>query len=467
MILTITTTHKPGTDLGYLLHKNPSRLQTVKLAFGDAHIFFSEVDSDRCTAVLLLDVDPIGLVRKRGGKKGNESFSLQQYVNDRPYVASSLLSVAISKAFGTALSGRSRERQSLAEQPIPLEATLSAVPDSEDGQLIRRLFEPLGYTVTLEGSALDPTFPDWGSSPYYSLTLQTECRLSELLSHLYVLIPVLDNQKHYWVGEAEVEKLLSRGKGWLADHPESKLITTRYLKYQRKLAQSALDRLLSDDVPDPDQSDTHSEQTEAALEVPLNLNQQRLQQVFEVLKTNGANRVLDLGCGEGKLIRLLLDDPQFSEIVGIDVSFRALSTAKRRLRLEDLPAQRRQRVKLLHGSLVYQDDRMSGFDACAVVEVIEHLDAHRLHAFEQVVFRHASPQTVVVTTPNKDYNQLFESLPAQEMRHSDHRFEWTRQQFQEWASVAAEKFGYQVGFQTVGPVNAKHGSPTQMGVFTK
>ncbi|MEN8241224.1 MAG: 3' terminal RNA ribose 2'-O-methyltransferase Hen1 [Chloroflexota bacterium] len=467
MILTITTTHSPSTDLGYLLHKNPGRFQTIPLAFGEVHVFFTEATSDRCTAALLLDVDPIGLVRKRGGKKGNQGFSLKQYVNDRPYVASSLLSVAVAKAYGTALSGRSRERQSLAEQPLPLEVTLSAVPDSEGGQLIRRLFEPLGYSVTLRESPLDSTFPNWGSSPYYSLTLQTQCRLSELLSHLYVLIPVLDNQKHYWVGEAEVEKLLKRGAGWLVNHPENELITNRYLKYQRKLAQSALDRLLADDTSDPGQLEEAGEQAEAELEVPLNLNQQRLQQVFEVLKASGANRVLDLGCGEGKLIRLLLNDPQFSEIVGLDVSYRILATAKRRLRLEELPTMKSQRVKLIHGSLVYQDARLAGFDACAVIEVIEHLDAHRLHSFEQVVFQHASPQTVIVTTPNKDYNQLFESLPGGEMRHNDHRFEWTRQQFQDWANSVAEKYGYQVEFQSVGQIDEQHGSPTQMGVFSK
>jgi Hen1-like subunit of RNA repair complex len=125
MLLTITTTHSPATDLGYLLHKNPGRIHSFDLSFGQAHVFYPEAREDRCTAALLLDVDPIGLVRGRRGPAG-EGAMLEQYVNDRPYVASSFMSVAISRVFGTAMSGRSKERPDLAERELPFQVKIAS-----------------------------------------------------------------------------------------------------------------------------------------------------------------------------------------------------------------------------------------------------------------------------------------------------------------------------------------------------
>ena len=107
------------------------------------------------------------------------------------------------------------------------------------------------------------------------------------------------------------------------------------------------------------------------------------------------------------------------------------------------------------------------FDAAAVIEVIEHLDAPRLAAFERVVFDFARPATVVITTPNADYNPLFPTLPAGQMRHRDHRFEWTRAEFARWAEGIASRFGYSVRIQPVGPEDAALGAPTQMGIFSR
>ena len=239
MLLTITTTCRPATDLGYLLHKNPARCQEFALSFGTAHVFYPEAREDRCTAALLLDVDPVGLIRGRARKGG----LLDQYVNDRPFVASSFLSVAISQVFGSALSGRSRDRPELAATAIPLEAHLHVLPSRGGEGLIRELFEPLGYEVTLQGHPLDEAFGGWGPSPYFNLGLSRTCRLGELLTHLYVLVPVLDNYKHYYIGEAEREKLLAKGAGWLGAHPAREKIARRYLKYQPSLARSALAKL--------------------------------------------------------------------------------------------------------------------------------------------------------------------------------------------------------------------------------
>ena len=464
MLLTITTTHQPATDLGYLLHKNPAHLHSFDLSFGQAHVFYPEASAERCTAVLLLDVDPIGLVRNRKGPSG-EGGTLDQYVNDRPYVASSLLSVAISRVLNTALGGRSKHKPELAEAPIPLHAKISVVPCRGGENFLRRLFEPLGYQVVAQRHALDEAFPEWGESAYYTVELTGNVRLQELLTHIYVLIPVLDNEKHYWVGDDEVEKLLRHGAGWLPSHPEKEEITKRYLKYRRDLAHEALARLVEEETPDPDATAVAHDSEEEAVEKRLNLNDQRLNAVVAALRSANARRVLDLGCGEGKLLRVLLEDRTFDQIVGVDVSHRALEMAHDRLRLDRLPEWQRQRIRLLQGSLIYRDKRLAGFDAAAVVEVIEHLDQPRLAAFERVLFEFAKPATVVLTTPNVEYNALFADLPAGKFRHKDHRFEWTRTQFREWAEAIGVKYGYAVRFLPVGPEDLAAGAPTQMAIF--
>lgn len=463
MLLTITTTHRPATDLGHLVRKNPARVQSFDLSFGRAHVFYPEAGEQRCTVALLLEVDPVGLVRGRRGPAG-EGRTLEQYVNDRPYVASSFLSVAIAEIFGSALSGKSKDRPDLVDQPIPLSATLAVLPCRGGESFLRRLFEPLGYRVQVTGSALDETFPEWGESPYFTVTLEGNLPLRALLSHLYVLVPVLDNDKHYWVGDDEVQKLLRHGEGWLATHPERETITRRYLKHRRDLVNDALGRLTEDD-PDPDRTELAHAREEAQIEERISLNEQRLGAVVAALKSTGARRVLDLGCGEGRLIGALMKDRSFEEILGMDVSWRVLEIARERLHLDRLPSTQQDRVKLLHGSLMYRDGRLGGYDAAAVVEVIEHLDPPRLAAFERVVFECARPPAVVLTTPNREYNAQWETLPAGQLRHKDHRFEWTREEFQRWASALARRFGYGVRFLPVGPEDAVAGSPTQMGLF--
>jgi len=465
MLLTISTTHRPATDLGFLLHKNPANVHSFELSFGKAHLFYPEATEERCTAALLLDVDPVGLVRGKGAR--GEGATLEQYVNDRPYVLSSFTSVAIGRALGTAMTGRSKGRQELASQKLPLTATLHVIACRGGDGLLRELFEPLGYRVHAERYPLDDKFPDWGDGPYYTVTLEGEVVLRDLLRHLYVLIPVLDAEKHYWVGKDEVEKLLRKGEGWLAGHPHKEAIVKRYLPRQRQLAREALARLAEEDNPDPDATQEEQAAEETKIEEPIRLWQQRMQAVVDVLRSVGARRVLDLGCGEGKLLRELLDEKSIQEIVGMDVSHRSLEVAAQRLRLERLPAKKKERLKLIHGSLVYRDQRLAGYDAATVVEVIEHLDPPRLAAFERVLFEAARPQHVIVTTPNAEYNVKFGTLAAGQFRHKDHRFEWTRDQFHQWSQGVASRFGYGVRFLPVGEEDAQVGAPTQMGVFSR
>jgi 3' terminal RNA ribose 2'-O-methyltransferase Hen1 len=466
MLLTLTTTARPATDLGYLLHKNPARVQSFDLSFGKAHVFYPEAQDDRCTMALLLDVDPVGLVRGRSGPSG-EGGALEQYVNDRPYVASSFLAVAIARIFGTALSGRSKERPELAERALPFEVRLPVLPCRGGEAFLRKLFEPLGYALEATSLALDETVPAWGASRYFAVVLRGEQKLSDLLSHLYVLIPVLDDDKHYWVGDEEVEKLVRHGEGWLGTHPEKENIAHRYLAHQKRLVTSALEQLVAEEDPRVEEEEIAHGAEEAALERRLSLNEQRLDRVAEVLASAGAKRVVDLGCGEGRLLRVLLKNKAFTEIVGMDVSHRSLALASERMKLDRMPELQRQRVKLLHGSLMYRDARLAGYDAASVVEVIEHLDPPRLAAFERVVFECARPGAIVVTTPNAEYNVRFENLPAGKFRHRDHRFEWSRAEFEAWARGIAGRYGYGVRFEPIGPVDEAVGAPTQMAVFSR
>jgi 3' terminal RNA ribose 2'-O-methyltransferase Hen1 len=465
MLLTITSTAPPATDLGYLLHKNPARVQRFDLPFGYATVFYPEAEDARCTAALLLHVDPVHLVR--GRRRTEAAFALEQYVNDRPYAASSLLSVAIARVYGTALSGRCKERPELVEQALPLTARLPAVPGRAGNQVLHRLFEPLGYRVETRRHPLDETFPAWGASPYHQLHLEGEVRLRDLLAHLYVLIPVLDGDKHYWVGEAEVEKLLKHGAGWLDSHPEQAFIAQRYLRQQRALIDIALTRLERGEDAMPVDPEGGSDDSEEVVEAPLRLNDVRLERVLDSLRSVAARRVLDLGCGDGKLLRLLLRDRTFTEIVGVDVSHRALERARQRLRWERLSDRERERLSLLHGSLTYRDRRLEGYDAAAVVEVIEHLDPPRLRAFERSLFHAARPRSVILTTPNREYNALFEDFPEGGVRHPDHRFEWSRDEFHAWSTGVAESAGYRVRIESIGPEDPGLGPPSQMGVFER
>ncbi len=403
MLLTITTTKKPATDLGYLLHKHPDKIQTFDLAFGKAKVFYPEADDNICTAVLLLDIDAVRLVRK--GREG-----LQQYVNDRPYTASSFLSVAIAQVFRTALRGKCNQKPELVNRAIPLVAKIPTLPCSGGETVLRKLFEPLGYKINLQ-----------------------------------------------------------HGEGWLKDHPEQKLIASRYLKYQGKLIRSALSQLEADE---PD-LDTNSERQETALEKPISLNQQRLETVVNTLKNINAKRILDLGCGEGKLIKKLLKEKQFSEIVGVDVNYSCLEIAREKLKLDRLTLEQQEKIKLLQSSLTYKDQRLFGYDAATVIEVIEHLDEFRLTTFAKILFKFTRPKTIIITTPNREYNAKFESLPSGKLRHPDHRFEWTRTEFQTWCDQQAAAFGdraatqynYQVQFHPIGAEDDLVGAPTQMAVF--
>jgi 3' terminal RNA ribose 2'-O-methyltransferase Hen1 len=457
MFLSIATTHRPAIDLGFLLMKHPQRVHEVELSFGRAIVFFPVAREDRCEAALVLDVDPIGLIR---GREASDALS-DQYVNDRSYAASSFLSVALNRVFRSAMAGSSRERPELAVTAIPLDVSVTPLPVRGEDDLVRALFEPLGWSV-----AIERVHAVAAPSHYVTVRLRGTVRVADALSHLYVLIPVLDDDKHYWVGDDEVEKLLGRGRTWLASHPGRDLIARRYLKRRRDLVRVALARLAPEEVADAAAPGARDE-PEDALETPLRLNDLRLDTVAETLAAAGASVVADLGCGEGKLLARLVRDRRFARLIGLDVSVRALERAAARLKLGKAGGPVDGRVTLLHGALTYRDERWHEADAAALVEVIEHLDPDRLPALADVVFAAARPRTVVVTTPNAEHNALFPGLRAGTLRHPDHRFEWTRADMEAWAASIESRYGYRAVHGAIGPAHARRGAPTQMVVFTR
>jgi 3' terminal RNA ribose 2'-O-methyltransferase Hen1 len=474
MLFTITYTGENPNDLGYLLHKNPARPQTVELSFGRGHVFYPEAGPERCTAALLLDIDPLDLVR---GRRGAKTGGIFDYVNDRPYVCSSFMCTAISKVYGTAMSGRCAQKQELADTPLDLSAGLFMLPCRGGAIVPELLFEPLGYEVECEETALvDEQFAEWGNSPYIDLTIRGKLRLRDLLNHIYVLIPVFDRQKHYWVGEAEIDKLLDHGRGWLEDHPEKALISRRYFKNLRSLSRTALDRLdngegaagfgIADTADSGVTADLSAAPRLAAGEEPETpqpgLNTLRLEAVLAVIKKSGARSVIDLGCGEGNLLRLLMKEKKLTRIAGVDVSRPALEQARDTLKIDRLPEAQQKRIALFQSSVTYRDKRFRGYDAAALVEVMEHLDENRLDALAAVIFGDARPGTVAVSTPNIEYNAIY---GMSRLRHGDHRFEWNRARFRAWAEEAAGIYGYDVSFQDIGEADENLGAPTQMAVF--
>ncbi len=292
MLITLTCNAPNAHEIGYLLGKNPTSVYERAFSAGTVWVFYPEVTDERVTVALLTDIDPVGLVR------GPSALTqLDQYVNDRPYVASSLVSVALNTAFSSALAGKSRERPERLDERMRWEVALPAVACDAGEELMTRLFAPLGYTLTTTRMPLDPRFPAWGQSHIYALRLEGEQTVRALLSHLYVLLPVLDNSKHYFVGADETDKLLAHGAGWLQAHPERELIARRYLRYKQTLVQSALTRLLeSDETRAPseiaDVGTLEAPESLDAEEIDMGLHEQRLNAVLAAVREIGAQSLV-------------------------------------------------------------------------------------------------------------------------------------------------------------------------------
>lgn len=460
MQLSIICRHAEAQDLSFLMHKHPDKLQSFSVPAGKAYVFYPRYEKQICMISLLLDINPIELYKKLK-KKGNPA--LLHYVNDRPYVGSSFTSTALAKVFSSALNGKCDSYPELPQRMMDFEVKLPILKIKGSSKIISRIFAPLGYEISAESLPLDPHFPEWGLSQYYRVNLKNHLRLQTLLQHLYVLLPVFDLEKHYWVGQHESEKLLEKGKGWLEKHPEKELISKRYLKNIYSLTQSTLEVLNEWENPGENEAEIDPQIKERK----IGLHQQRLASVLTELKKHRVASVLDLGCGEGKLLKLLLREGQFKKMLGMDVSYATLLKAKDNLYLDTMAPRQRERIELIQGSLTYRDRRLKGYEAAVLVEVIEHLEPDRLPTLEKILFDFLNPSLVLITTPNAEYNPHYEFLSPDSFRHEDHRFEWSRQEAWKWAEQISRDYSYDFSIEGIGEKKENAGCPSQMIIFQK
>ncbi|MBD0021280.1 3' terminal RNA ribose 2'-O-methyltransferase Hen1 [Gordonia pseudamarae] len=445
MIATIEVTGddaRPATDLGFLLHKHPDRVQTFATTQGTATVFYSEATAQRCRVVLHVD---------GAGVRPDKSSGVSPYVNALADEASSRFVVALGKVFGDTIAGRAVTRPDLVSHVWEVTITIAAVP-LRSASSPADLFGPIGWDVGVARQPLSPV--PWGDSAHGTITLRGRSTLRDALRQLAVLLPVLADDKHYFVDDDEVDKLDRLGDGWLGDHPRRGEIVRGYLKRIRPLTERAALRF--GDAADPGAAAADDDRSRPYREP---LARQRRNAVTELVLRSGARSVLDVGCGEGKLLAGLVSDGFAGRLAGVDVSVTELNRASARLA-------RLREVAVWQSSLMYTDPRCRGFDAVVLMEVIEHIDTDRLAVAEYSVFDAMAPRTVVVTTPNREHNIVF-GLADGELRHRDHRFEFTRDEFAGWAAGVAERYRYAVELGGVGDDDPKVGPPTQTAVFTR
>jgi 3' terminal RNA ribose 2'-O-methyltransferase Hen1 len=463
--LSIATTRQSATDLGFLLYKHPDRVfrsDASRNSKMSAVGFYPEAADERCEFCLIVEVDPVERVRGASWGAG-----IAQYVEPLPFLASSYMSQALSLCLRSAMNGivtsknasEEKRLQAAAVEKWPLEITVSPLRTSP--ALISRMFEPLGWDVSLHSVPLD--IPGMTSeearrcTDLHTLTIRGEATLQDALTHLYVLLPALDPARHYFYGEDEVQKLLDKSQNWLEQHPARELIVGRYLSKSRELRETALQQIAGDE--------DETAEDETATSEPGTAHDERHLKIIEIIRNAGDVSVVDLGCGEGKLLSRLAKLPGKLQITGVEPAMRDLEKAQRNLS-RNPGKQVDPRIKLKHGSILYADEQLKGFDIAILSEVIEHIDPDRLDHAERCVFGFMQPRKVVVTTPNASFNAMFD-LEEGQFRHRDHRFEWTESEARTWSDRICRDYGYSCELGGAGGYDPECGHLSHFIVFEK
>ena len=445
MQLTIQATGDNAKVMSHLLSKNPANLYERNQKGHLVRFFYSKFTDQEVEATIFVTPDPIELVQSN-----SNSYDITHYINDREFAVSSIFCSLIRSALGTALNGQPKEQyMEWVDHPFSLQFEFGPVVSTLTDQQLAELFEPLGFALAITRQEIDYSIRMKDESSARYLTLRGTKTLHESLRQLFVLIPVLDNYKHYYIDEKEIEKLERYGEGWLENHPLRDFIYRKSLRFKELYSQ------------------VESQKPAGEPEVQVKkarLNELRYEKIAETVSQLKPESVVDFGSGEGKLSERLGLIAGVREILAVEPSQSAAVKAAARFH----KAQENEHFtmpKTLWGSLFYFDERLQGKDAIILCEVIEHIDEDRLPKAMDTILHAYRPGALIITTPNREYNDVYEM--EERFRHTDHRFEWTRAEFQQWCLERNNQEFYGLQFEGIGEEHDLQGHPTQMCIFTR
>ena len=448
MQLTIRATGDNVKAVSYLLAKNPNNLYERNHKGHAVRMFYSLFTDTVLELTVFVTPDPLTLMQQ-----SSNAYDITHYINDREFAVSSIFTSLIRSAFGTALNGQPKENYvQWVNQPFLFDFGIGPVVTDLSDEKIRRLFEPLGYEVGIEYGETNYAFQMKVKSTARYLTLTGNVTLQKGLQQLFVLIPVLDNYKHYFIDENEIEKIKRYGEGWLDTHPEKTFIIQKALRF--KEVYSLLE----------ERKENNTSQ-EKSVSSKVRLNELRYKRIVEVVSNLPVKKsVVDLGSGEGKLAVQLGFIDGVQEILAVEPSEKEQLKARRRFeKVKDRTAF--VEPTPMWGSLFYYDERLKNKDVIILCEVIEHIDEERLPKIMDLLLRDYKPGVLLITTPNREYNEVYDMQDAK--RHDDHRFEWTRAEFEQWCAEKNQSGHYELTFDGIGEMHAIHGFPTQMCLFVR
>lgn len=420
MQLSIYTKSPDARAVSYLLAKNPDNIYERYSKNHAVRFVYHTMTDDELYATIFVTPDALSLV------KDEQAYDITHYINDREFAVSSIFLSLIRSALGTALNGKPKEEyEKYVSKHFPLTFEVGPVATSLTDEEIRALWEPLGYEVSIQAVS--------EQKRARFVTLTNSITLQQALQQLFILIPVMDDYKHYYIDEKEQERLQRYGEGWLEQHPLRDLIYKKALRFRHLLH-------------------------EAPKENRGSLNMHRYEAIVKQVEKLPHRLVIDMGAGEGKLTEQLAQLQTIDTLYAVDPSNTALLKMKKRFSEADFAVT----PTIQWGSLYYEDTAFKGADVFILCEVIEHINEDRLEPFMKLITDSYAPKNIIITTPNAEYNKVYE---LEDMRHDDHRFEWTREQFRSWCSAAAP--GYDLRFEGIGEEHAVFGTPTQMCVMTR
>jgi 3' terminal RNA ribose 2'-O-methyltransferase Hen1 len=447
MQLSIKVTGQGAGVVSHLISKNPHNLYERNEKGHTVRLVYTTSSEEETEFLLYVVPDPIELVRN-----SPDLYNITQYINDREFAVSSLFCSFIRTALGTALNGKPKEEyRSWVDHELQLELRFGPLASSLSDKQIQQLFEPLGYKIGIDYGDFT-VFKEKSTARY--LTIKGTKTLQTSLRHVFVLIPVLDDYKHYFIDEREVEKLERYGEGWLEFHPLADLIIKRSLRFRDVIAKS--------NFKVSDEKDLNFRNKAPS---KPRLNDMRYEAIVkQVQSLTNKSTVIDMGAGEGKLSVQLGFIPGIQEILAVEPSQREHIRAKERFE-KAKQIEGFLEPSLLWGSLFYTDDRLRNKDVMILCEVIEHINEDRLPGIMELIFRENRPRTFLITTPNQEYNAIYDL--GENMRHNDHRFEWSREEFQNRCQNWIANVPYSVVFAGIGEEQEPYGFPTQMAIFSR